>query len=100
MVEQDVADVRVTVNDAGRQGEAQPGVCVLQPGQHAREEGAVWRVQPGAGLDPLRGVRERRQFWQVQVVGGGELVQFDQGRGDLGGAGVLIAFLGEGLPEA
>src|SRR5581483_220401 len=46
-----------------------------------------------------RGVREWRQLWQVQVVGSSELVQFDQGLSDFGGAGVLIAFLGEGLPE-
>jgi hypothetical protein len=78
------------VDDTGRQGELEPLVFGSHPGQHGRQEGAVVRVQPGTGLDPLRGVRERRQSGQAQVSRGAERVQLDQDLGDFGGAGVLI----------
>ena len=89
-IAQHVPDVRVPVDDARRQGELEPVIFGSHPGQHGRQEGAVFRVQPGTGLDPLRGVRERRQFGQAQVIRGGERVQLDQDLGDFGRAGVLI----------
>jgi hypothetical protein len=89
-IAQHVPDVRVSVDDTGRNGELEVFVVGSHPGQRGRQVGTVVRVQPGAGLDPLRGVRERRQFGQVQVVRGGERVQPDQGLGGGAGAGVLI----------
>ena len=87
------------MDDPGRQGELEPGVGGLHLGQHGGQEGPVVRGQPGVRLDPLRGVRERRQFRQVQVRRGGELVQSAQDLGDFGHAGVLVAVVGHGLPE-
>lgn len=90
-----IPDVRVPVDDTRWQGELERFVRGPHPGQHGRQEGAVLRVQPAVGLDPLRGVREWREFRQLQVVRGGERVQFRQGGGDFGGAGVLVPVVWE-----